>query len=167
MIEIDGSGEGKITALGIDFLKKQEEEKSFIEQTSDQTVQEAKNISRSEAYHVFIAYRSGNKSSEDATRKIKDYLQDRHIPVWFFENKVAWSDSITNKEEAIENSFAAIICYTLDFLQGKIARQEYDALQARKRENEKFRLGLLLISCEHKDVPALSKDLWSLNLRTE
>jgi len=113
--------------------------------------------------HVFIAYKSGNENSEKIAKRLGEFLRARKIPVWLFPWRVGWADSITKEEEqGIAGSFAAVICYTPDFLEGKTAREEYGALLAKKREDPDFKAGLFLIGCNHMLVPPFMKDyLWA------
>jgi len=115
--------------------------------------------------HVFIAYKNNNILSKNTAIKVVDYLKIRKIPTWYYPTNVKWADSITKKEEeAIRNAFAAIICYTPDFLEGKTSTQEYNALMAKKREEPNFKVGLLLINCDKKDVPTLMKDSYYVKI---
>ena len=121
------------------------------------------NLPRYLTKHVFIAYKSGNEASEKSAKRLGEFFLDKKITVWLFPWRVGWADSITKEEEqAIEGSFAAVICYTPDFLEGKTAREEYGALLAKKREDPDFKVGLLLIGCDHKIIPPFMKDyLWA------
>ena len=109
--------------------------------------------------HVFILYRFGNEKSELCAKKLKNYLDESGIGAVLFENKIKWGESITNfEEDMIENSFASVICFTEDFKEGRTAQEEYRAVIAKRRYDNSFKVGLLLIDCDISKVPAFMKD---------
>ena len=117
------------------------------------------------AKHIFVAYSANNSDSEITASKVVEYLKSKDVPVWYFPSKVSWGDSITSKEEeAIHNAYASIICYTSDFLEGKTALQEYNALMAKKREKNDFKVGMILINCEPTHIPPFMKDSFYLKI---
>jgi len=116
--------------------------------------------------HVFILYRSGNKLSEDSAKRLSEYLTQKNIKVCLFKKEVGWGDSITDfEEEAIDNAFATIICYTKDFKEGKTAAEEYRAVLAKRRRNPDFKVGLLLIDCNDEDIPPFMKDYFYAKIK--
>lgn len=110
--------------------------------------------------HVFILYRAGNKDSEESAKKLSDYLVHKDIKICLFKREVGWGDPVTDFEESsIENAFASVICYTKDFKEGNTAREEYRAVLAKRRLNpDDFKVGLLLINCEEKDISPFMLD---------
>jgi len=109
--------------------------------------------------HVFLAYRAGNSQGEASARKLGEYLKNKDIPVWFFPRRVGWGDSITTEEEeGIKNSFAGVIVFTADFLEGRTAIEEYRALLAKKRGQPGFKAGLLLVGCTREKIPPFMED---------
>jgi len=116
--------------------------------------------------HVLILYRSGNILSEGSAKKISDYLTEKNIKICLFKKEVGWGDSITNfEEEAIDNAFATVICYTKDFKEGKTTAEEYRAVLAKRRSNPNFKVGLLLIDCTEEDIPPFMKDYFYAKIK--
>jgi len=115
--------------------------------------------------HVFLAYRSNNKSGKKTARKLGKFLKEKGIRVWLFPWEVGWSDSITEAEEqAIRNSFGAVICFTSDFLNGQTAIEEYRALSAKRRRDPDFKLGLLLVGCNYDIIPPFMQDYFGAKI---
>lgn len=109
--------------------------------------------------HVFLAYKSDNESSEKTARKLGKFLIEKGVGVWLFPWRVGWADSITEREEqAIIDSFGAVMCFTPDFLEGATAKEEYRALLAKRRREPDFKFGYLLIGCNHKKAPPFMAD---------
>lgn len=115
--------------------------------------------------HVFLAYRSKNEKGRHAAKKLGRFLKEKGLSIWYFPRKVGWSDSITAKEEqAISDSFGAVICLTADFLDGQTAKEEYRALSAKRREDPHFKLGYLLVGCDYEVVPPFMKDYFGARI---
>lgn len=109
--------------------------------------------------YVFIAYRETNEESKQTAEKLGKFLKGKKMRVWYFPWKVGWADSFTDKEEeAIINSFGAVLCITPDFFEGETAKEEYRALTAKRRRDSDFKLGYLLIGCDYEDVPPFMSD---------
>ena len=109
--------------------------------------------------HVFILYRFGNIKSEICAKKLKDYLDKYNINTVLFENKIKWGESITDfEEDMIDNAFASVICFTEDFKEGRTAQEEYRAVLAKRRYDDSFKVGLLLIDSNISEVPPFMKD---------
>jgi hypothetical protein len=112
--------------------------------------------------HVFVAYR---QHMESLARKVAIYLEKNDLKTWFFPWRIGWGDSVTSEEEkGISRSFAGLIIYTPDFLEGRTAKEEYRALAAKKREDPAFKLGVLRVGCSQETVPAFLKDYFSAAL---
>lgn len=87
--------------------------------------------------------------------------------VWYFPWKVGWADSLTDKEEeAISNSFGAVLCITPDFFSGPTAKEEYRALSAKRRKDSDFKLGYLLVGCDRRIVPAFMSDYFGAKVES-
>lgn len=115
--------------------------------------------------HVFLAYKEMNEQSKQAARRLGEFLEEKGMRVWFFPWRVGWADSITEEEEqAIRDSFGAVICLTPDFLEGRSAREEYRALSAKRRREPDFKLGYLLIGCNHEVVPPFMTDYFGVKI---
>jgi len=115
--------------------------------------------------HVFIIYRAGNELSEKSAKYLGKYLTNKNIKIYLFKKEISWGDSITDfEEEAINNAFASVICYTEDFKTGKTASEEYRAVLAKRRSDENFKVGLLLVNCGYEDVPPFMKDYFYVQI---
>jgi hypothetical protein len=113
--------------------------------------------------YVFLAYRATNERSKQVAEKLGKFLQRKKMRVWFFPWKVGWADSFTDKEEeAISNSFGAVLCITADFFDGSTAKEEYRALSAKRRRDSSFKFGYLLVGCDHKIVPPFMSDYFGV-----
>ena len=115
--------------------------------------------------HVFLAYRSTNEEGEQTAKKLGKFLKEKGMRVWYFPWKVRWADSITAREDqAIRDSFGAVICLTPDFFDGQTAKEEYRALSAKRRRDSDFRLGYLLVGCDHEVVPPFMQDYFGARI---
>ena len=58
----------------------------------------------------------------------------------------------------MRNSFAGLIIFTPDFLEGKTAHEEYRALLAKRRAESNFKVGILRVNCGRDTIPEFMKD---------
>lgn len=115
--------------------------------------------------HAFLAYRFKNERGKQTARKLGKFLKEKGMAVWYFPWKVGWADSITAQEDqAIINSFGAVICLTPDFLDGQTAKEEYRALSAKRRRDPEFKLGYLLVGCDYEVVPPFMLDYFGARI---
>jgi len=162
------------------YLKKEEIEEEFLElfkiideyaweKTSEKIIEEF-DIPKDTLppyinKHVFFAYRCG---VEKIAEKLATYLISKNIKVWYFPWKVGWGDSITTEEEkGLKNSFAGLIIFTPDFLEGRTAHEEYRALIAKRKEDPHFKVGILRVNCGREDIPEFMKDYFDVFIKSE
>jgi hypothetical protein len=118
--------------------------------------------------YVFIAYREVNEKSKRTAKKLGRFLKEKKMQVWYFPWKVGWADSFADKEEeAIINSFGAVLCITPDFFDGQTAKEEYRALTAKRRRDSNFKLGYLLVGCNHAIVPPFMSDYFGAEVEDD
>ena len=117
--------------------------------------------------HVFIAYRDTNINSKKIAEKLSKYLEEeKGLPVWYFPWEARLGDSVTSIEEkAITDSFGAVLCFTSDFLEGKTAKEEFDALIARRRYH-KLRVIPVFINLSHQSIPSFLLDSFSVKFNS-
>jgi len=141
------------------------DEQSRHEESVVPAIKKARSRRKIRGKHVFIAYRLHAKNM---ARKMASYLSRNNIDVWFFPWKIGWGDSITSEEEkGIDSSFAGLIIFTPDFLEGRTAMEEYRALAAKKRQDPRFKLGLLRVNCPRELVPPFLQDYFDVEVNSD
>ena len=114
--------------------------------------------------HFFIAYRV---TADAIAQQIVAYLHENDVNVWYFPYKVTWGSSVTTEEEkAIDASYGALIILTPDFFEGKTTIEEYRALEAKKRQDQNYKIGVMRVDCPREKVPPFLRDYFDVEIKS-